>query len=159
MLILTICGFEALTFIELQFNEYHKNLTQAILSSVRGDNNNNSTVHQRLNWKQPITNWNSSDQFVPLALAWRSIKLYVMNMKLNKAFHIVICRSNIRITLDCAGTRKGLKLSESLALPPLWKDRDSAFRASKRPPLFLHVSNAPCTMYISLQLKINISQF
>jgi len=56
MLILTICGFEALTFIELQFNEYHKNLTQAILSSVRGDNNNNSTVHKRLNWKQPITN-------------------------------------------------------------------------------------------------------
>lgn len=54
MLILTICGFKGLTFIELQFIEYRKNLTQAILSSVREDNNNNSMIHQRLNWNQPI---------------------------------------------------------------------------------------------------------
>lgn len=54
MLILTICGFEGLTFIELQFSDYHKNLTQAILSSVRGNNDYNSMIHQRLNWKQPI---------------------------------------------------------------------------------------------------------
>lgn len=55
MLILTICSFGGLTFIELQFNEYHKKLIQAILSSVREENNNNSLIHQRLNWKQPTS--------------------------------------------------------------------------------------------------------
>lgn len=55
MLILTICGCGGLTFIELQFNEYHKKLIQAILNSVREENNNNSLIHQRLNWKQPTS--------------------------------------------------------------------------------------------------------
>lgn len=51
-LILTICGFGGLSFIEQEFNELHKKLIQAILSPVREENNKNLLMHQQLTCKR-----------------------------------------------------------------------------------------------------------